>query len=395
MQQYGAIDDEAIALLGGALDALPPADSALRARASALLGLRLDPVTDQGRREALLDEGVAMARRLDDPDALVSLLAGAALVNWPPERAAVRAAAADEVIGLAGGASADLAAVWWARTMKLRDGLEAGRLDAVDAELAALARLAAESRRTYYRWCLLVLQAARAIHAGRLDDGERLASEAVELNRRHGDDADQEHTVQRLALALLRRRPYDAPLAALREYAVRYPGLPVWDAMLAQAEHGLPLEPPRARSVERCARDGFAGVLRTPDWLCALALLAEPVAAAGVPEQIDQLTDALAPHADRNAVMDDAWAAFGPVARPLGMLAVAAGRPEDGRGPVRAGRRARRALGGARLGARLAQRLAAQRGARRATEQRGRALALARDLELPWIAAEVGQTTTP
>ena len=102
VQQYGAIDDEAIALLGGALDALPPADSALRARASALLGLRLDPVTDQGRREALLDEGVAMARRLDDPDALVSLLAGAALVNWPPERAAVRAAAADEVIGLAG-----------------------------------------------------------------------------------------------------------------------------------------------------------------------------------------------------------------------------------------------------------------------------------------------------
>ena len=108
-----------------------------------------------------------------------------------------------------------------------------------DEELGRLERLAAESRRSYYRWCLLVLQAAVALFAGRLDEGERLAEEAVELNRRHGDDADQEHTVQRLALALERRDPHDVPLAALRDYAARYPRLPVWQAMLARAEHAL------------------------------------------------------------------------------------------------------------------------------------------------------------
>ena len=128
VQPYGVIDEEAIALLQGALDALPPDDSALRAKAAARLGQRLDPVTDQSRREALVDEGIAMARRLGDDDALLGLLTAAALVNWPPARAADRAAATGEVLGLAARGS-DLAGVFWARTLRLRDALEAGELD--------------------------------------------------------------------------------------------------------------------------------------------------------------------------------------------------------------------------------------------------------------------------
>ena len=388
VQQYGAIDEEAIALLQGALDVLPADDSALRARATALLGLRLDPVTDQGRREALLDEGVAMARRLGDADALVSLLSAAALVNWPLERAAVRAAATEELLGLAG-RGADLAAVWWARTIRLRDALEAGDPDAVDAELDRLERLADESHRTYYRWCLLVLQAARAIFAGALEEGERLAEAAAELNRRHGDDADQEHTVQRLALALQRRRPLDAPLAALRDYAGRYPGLPVWAALLARAEHGLRADGAK-RLVATLSHDGFAAVLRTPDWLCALALLAEPVAAGGDPEAIGALTEALAPHAERNAVMDDAWAAFGPVARPLGVLAAAAGRADEAgeRFALAASLAARWRAPAWELAA-VVDWLEAGAPGGDAEALRGRALSLARDLGLPWIAADL------
>jgi hypothetical protein len=386
VQQYGSIDEDAIALLQRALDALPPEDGALRARASGRLGLRLDPVTDQRRREALLDDGVAMARRLGDADALISLLSAAALVNWPPERAAVRRDATDEVLALAA-RGADLAAVWWARTMRLRDDLEAGRLASVDAELEQLARLAAESRRSYYRWCLLVLQAARAIFAGQLAEGERLAEEAVALNRRHGDDADQEHTVQRLALALVRRRPQDAPLPALRDYAARYPALPVWEAMRARAEWGLRPDAAR-RSLDVLAAEGFAAMLRTPDWLCGLALVAEPVAALGTHDQVELLAAALAPHAARNAVMDDAWAAFGPVARPLGVLAAAAGRPEEAASHLDAAIElaARWQAPGWELAA-IGDRLRLAHDAPDALRSRG--MALARDLELPWVAADL------
>jgi len=394
VQMYGSIDTDAIALLQETLDLLPPHDSALRARASGRLGQRLSPVTDQARRESLIDEGVAMARRVGDEDALVSLLSAAALVNRSPGRDRACLAAADEVISLAG-RGADLNAVFWARTARLREALEAGRLRAVDSELDRLADLAAASRRTYYHWCLLVLQAARAIFAGRLAEGERLAEDAVTLNRRHGADADQEHTVQRLALSMLRGRPREMPLAALRDYAARYPALPVWEAMLARAELELGRDGAR-RCLDSCARDGFGALLGTPDWLCGLALLAEPAAAAGTGEQVAQLYEALGPYAELNVVMDDAWAAFGPVARSLGILAAASGRVEE------AGRHFAQAV---ELAARwhspgweLAAiagwlRIGAPGGAPEALRARG--LALARDLELTWLAAELSRTTMP
>jgi hypothetical protein len=394
VQQYGTIDVDAIALLQETLDLLPPQDSALRARASARLGQRLDPVADQARREALVDDAVAMARRLEDDDTLLSLLAAAALVNWPPGRDAVRRDAIEEVLARAV-RGADLAAVFWARTTRLQEALKAGQLEVVDAELDHLARLSAESRRTYYRWCLLVLQAARAIFAGRLAEGERLANEAVELNRRHGEDADQEHTVQRLAIALQRRRPREAPVAALRDYASRYPALPVWRAMLAQVEWTLGSVGGR-RTTAAVAQDGFTAILATSDWLCGLVLLAEPVAAWGTPEQIEQLSDALAGHAERNVVMDEAWAAFGPVSRPLGLLAVAAGRPEEATAHFeRAVQLAARWRAPGWELATIADWLQSGAPGSGSGALLDRGLALARDLDLPWIAASLGQTTTP
>jgi hypothetical protein len=278
---------------------------------------------------------------------------------------------------------------------RLRLALEVGELAAVDAELDRLARLASESRRTYYRWYLLVLQAARAIFAGQLAEGERLSDEAVELNRRHGDDVDQEHTVQLLALAMIRRRPRDVPLAALRDYAARYPALPVWEAMLAQAEFRLRPEGAR-RSLDACARDGFAALLRTPDWLCGLSLLAEPAAAAGTEEEVARLYEALSAHAARNVVLDDASAAFGPVARSLGLLAGAAGRgAETGRHFGEAVELARRwQARGWELTA-IGDWLRAGASGASGAALRDRGIALARDLDVPWVAAELAQMTMP
>lgn len=237
-----------------------------------------------------------------------------------------------------------------------------------------------------------MLQAARETFAGRLREGERLAEEAAELNRRSGG-ADQEHTAQRVALALQRRRPGEAPLGPLRQYAAQHPALPVWRAMLAQVEWALGAEEAR-RTTAACMRDGLAPILRTPDWLCGLVLLAEPVAADGTPDEIDRLAGALAGQAESNAVMDDACAAFGPVARPLGVLAAAAGRPDE------AASRFERAAELARRWGAPGWELAAiadwaRSGAPGADALRDRGVALARELELSAVAAALGQTTTP
>ena len=142
--------------------------------------------------------------------------------------------------------------------------------------------------------------------------------------------------MQRLALALERRDPAAVPLAALREYAARYPRLPVWRAMLARAEHALGHAAPARAAVAACARDGFAELLRTPDRLCGLVLLAEPVAAHGTPADVERSPRRSPRTRGANAIMDAAWAAFGPAARAAGIVAAAAGRAGRGRRPLRA-----------------------------------------------------------
>ena len=182
---------------------------------------------------------------------------------------------------------------------------------------------------------------------------------------------------------------------ALRDYAERHPALPVWRAMLAQVEWSLRADGAR-QTAAACTSDGLAAILRTPDWLCGLVLLAEPVAEWGTPDQVDQLAGALAPHAGRNVVMDDACAAFGPVARPLGLLDAAAGRHEEAAAHFAQAVElaARWRAPGWELAA-IADWLQSGVSPARADALRDRGLALARDLGLPWIAASLGQTTMP
>jgi hypothetical protein len=152
------------------------------------------------------------------------------------------------------------------------------------------------------------------------------------LNRRLGEDCHQEYTVQRLVLARLRRRPQDVDVAQLRGFAARYPHLPVWEAMVASAEWDLGDAEAARRSVETCARDGFAAVAASVNFLPAALSLADPTAGAGEPEHVQRLYALLAPHAGENPVLQFLWGAFGPVARGLGLLAAADDRPRDAAG---------------------------------------------------------------
>ena len=98
---YGELDTTAVALLEEALVVLPPVDSPLRLRVLALLGARLAAGPETSRSERLVDEAAAMARRLDDPDALTFALWVTILVFSRREGTRVRLAAADEILALA------------------------------------------------------------------------------------------------------------------------------------------------------------------------------------------------------------------------------------------------------------------------------------------------------
>ncbi|HEY7074827.1 MAG TPA: AAA family ATPase [Solirubrobacteraceae bacterium] len=322
VQPYGVVDEDAVRLLAEALAALPAGDDPLRARAAGLLAARLEPAHDQERREALIDEALAMARRLGDEATLVWLQSFAVMVEWRPERADRRRAAAAEVVR-----HGDQGPLLWAHVQRIRDALQEGDVAAADAELDRARPVAVRLRRSYHRWYVLVVEAARAAFAGRLADAERLGEEALEINRRHGEDCEQEHTVHRLVLAKLAWRPHEFDPRLLRGYAGRYRLLPVWEAMLALAEWDLGRPEAARRSLDACG--DFSAVLRTADHLAALACLGEAAAGAGTPEQVRRLYALLEPHAAANPVVDAVWAAWGPVARPLALLAAADDRPHD------------------------------------------------------------------
>jgi hypothetical protein len=198
-------------------------------------------------------------------------------------------------------------------------------------------------------------------------------------------------------LTKLAWRPHEFDPALLRGYASRYRLLPVWEAMLALAEWDLGRPEAARRSLDACG--DFAAVLRTPDHLAALACLGEAAAGAGTPEQVQRLYALLEPHAAANPVVDAAWAAWGPVARPLALLAAADDRPDDAAAhfalALRLARRwsargwALRVIGDwLATGVPCADRVALAAGG----------FALARELDLPRAAARIAddaQITTP
>jgi tetratricopeptide (TPR) repeat protein len=224
---------------------------------------------------------------------------------------------------------ADHGALVWAYLHRIHDALQDGDIARADADLDRARPVAHATRRSFYRWHLMVAEAARAAFAGRLEEAERMTEEALTLNRQHGDDCFQEHTVQRLVLARLRWRPQDADAAQLRGFAARYPHLPVWEAMLASLEWELGNVEAARRGVTLCARDGFAAVSRSPDFLPAALCLADATAGAGEPREVEQLYALLAPYAESNPALEQLWAVFGPAARGLALLAAADDRPRD------------------------------------------------------------------
>ena len=326
-QHYGVVDAEALALLEEARALLPPDHSVVLAQVVGRLAVRLDPATEQPRREALLDEAIAMARAVGDRAALARMLALSPLVHWRPESSERREADAAEVIALAA-SGGDREAALWARIVLHADRFADGDVAGADRELAAYDRLAGELGRRYYRWYGQVMAATRAIFDGRLDAGRQLAAEAVGDNREHEEDPEQEWVVQQLLLARIAGRPDDVPLDGLRDFAARYPGMPVWRALLAVGEWVAGNADAARAASEECAPRGPAALPPDPDLPCTLTLLADVSAAVGELRSAGELRERLEPHAARNVLTDRSWAAWGAAARPLGRLAAALGDHE-------------------------------------------------------------------
>ena len=269
LRPYGAVDSESVTLLGQALERLPPEDGPLRARVTGLLAV-FEP--EQGRREALIDEALAMARRLGDEATLGWLYPAAVIVELAARSARGSAREAAEEVVRAAAHHADHGALVWAYLHRIHDALQDGDIARADADLDRARPVAHATRRSFYRWHLMVAEAGRAAFAGRLEEAERMTEEALALNRRHGEDCLQEYTVRgscSRGCAGARRTPTPRSCAgsprAIRTCRCGRRCSPRWSGSSATSRR-------RAAASRCCARDDFAAVVRSPDFLPAARL---------------------------------------------------------------------------------------------------------------------------
>ena len=387
-----------MALLQEALAGLSPDDSALRARVLARFSLELtfadEPRLRETVRESLSREALAMARRLGDVPTLALACRARWLAVWGPEGLAERSALAEEILELAR-KTGDRELELIGRARRLTGCLEAGDRPAVEADLAAQARLAGELRMPYHEWTAATLRAGWALLTGALEVAEELAERApARLPGRPNAGFARLSQLTPIRWEQGRLGELRGARQAIVEQVPQAGFARGWLA-LAEAELGREDE---ARQSLRTLIEQLPGLPRSGLWLAALAtaalaagLLAEAEAAASVYPQ-------LLPYAGRAIVlpMPHPVLCFGSAAGYLGLLATAMSRWEAAEEHFTAALEANTRLGARAFLARTQQeyaRLLIRRG--RATDRSrawallGQAEATARALGLVALGQEI------
>ncbi len=319
----GAVDEERVAALEAALEAIGPSDSPERARLLATLASELHFTGDERRVEAGR-EGLAIARRLGDIPTLAEALVAVWLATWDPTAAGERALLAGELARIAGRIGDPVLEfhAGWARFLT---GSEQGDMVAADRCLAICTRIAEELAQPVLRWRAAGLQAHRAFADGRFDDVERWTEEALRFGEAAGQP-DAATLYDPFLVRILQGRP-DEAVELARPLAEAFRGTAVYYAVLAWAcaEAGR-LEEARA-FVAQVRGATFGALRRDYIWLGTLSFLSRVCARLDDTSAAEELYDLLRPHRSAIVIGQSVW--FGPLAYDLGLLATTLGRFAD------------------------------------------------------------------
>jgi tetratricopeptide (TPR) repeat protein len=321
--EFGIVDHELLSLLRDALAAPRVLHDRVRARLLARLAMELYFTGAEERRAILVDEALAIARRLGDPATLAYTLNARYAALWGPENVEERLSIADEVIDLARRAG-DHRLAREGRGRRIVALLELGDIAAAHAAIEEHARAANELRQPFGRWQAAIWRAAEALLAGRFEEGDSRAREAFELGcRMRMTDAESCLAVQSFIAGMELGRLAELQ-TTVEQLAARYPATR-WTAGLAYLHTELGHRDEAGAAFEALAAPGFASLARDNQWLIAMTILADTCAFLGDRTRAAELRELLLPYAGRNVVIVEAWACFGSADRALGLLAATMG----------------------------------------------------------------------
>jgi class 3 adenylate cyclase/tetratricopeptide (TPR) repeat protein len=354
----GAVDQLEVRLLEEALAVLGETDSILRARVLGRLAKALQSAPDPDRRAGLSGQAVAMARRIGDPVPLAAVLYDRHMATWAPGNLEERRAIAEEVVRLAerGG---DGPMALRGRGFLMADLLELGDMAALHRELDTYRRTAEQLRQPHYRWHAPLFQAGLEVLAGRFDDAERPAQEALALGRRARDPVVAIYH----PIILIGLRWGQGRLPELEELLApivdRYPSNLGWRATLAVLLCEAGRAPEARVHFERLAAGDFTALPRNHLFIYHVAALALVAHALGDAARAATLDELLAPYADHNVLAARLpLGTLGSTRHYLGLLAATMGRWDDAVAQFQAAVDAHERIGAVPLQARSRQHLA-------------------------------------
>jgi class 3 adenylate cyclase len=318
----GIIDHTLISLLDEARQALGQNDSGLLAMVQARMASEYFWAHDS-RRNELARQALEIARRVNDPFALLYVLFTRHTAVWEPDNLEERLATSAEIIRLA----EDTGNRTWAlraRYMRFADLLELGDIPAVDSEIEQYAELAAQLRQ--HLGYEHLARATRALMDGRFEDAERLSNQTLEVAgrlERRTRPFRQAVNAQMLVLRREQGRLHEIePFFRARNARLRRSALAMCAMAFCYSELGRRND---ARAIfEELAAGDFHSLPRDMGWYAMLVQLSEVCFALDDSARAAVLYRLLAPHEARNAVLD-IHVCYGSVAHYLGELSVTMG----------------------------------------------------------------------
>jgi class 3 adenylate cyclase len=244
---------------------------------------------------------------------------------WGPGSADERLAAATEVLQLADAAGDPVLALE-SRQWRLSSFLELGDIPAVDAEIVAHARLAAELRQPLYLWMSATWKAMRALLEGGFEEAERLAGEALAIGQGVKTGLPAEAWGGQITIVRREQGRLDEIVPWVQQMLDENPGFLAARGGLAALYAELGREADARREFEQVAAHDFADLPRDMYWLIGVVHLAEACAFLDDARRAALVYDLLLPYGWQNVVLGPGVASLGSAARHLGLLATTMGR---------------------------------------------------------------------
>jgi tetratricopeptide (TPR) repeat protein len=319
----GVVDTERVAVLRAALDAVAGCDGPAPALLLATQAVEATYSGDWQGRRLLADHALEVARRIGDKPTLTRVLT----LRFPalnvPETVEDRQAQAEEALQLAD-ALGDPVLRGYATWFCLWSCAERGDLQEADRHLEQLRGLADRVGQSFLRYAVAFSGSWRALLAGRIDQAEALAGEALQIGNDSGQPEAQPLFISQLCEIRRYQGRLDEVVELLAQVTADNPGIPGLRAHLAGTYCELDRDAEASAVLVPDLADGFAAFPYDPLWLVGMALLASACAHLEMAQPAAVLYDRLAPFEDQLPFAGSA--AYGSVAYYLGLLATTTGR---------------------------------------------------------------------